>query len=110
MYRQIDSDYAVAGQLRPEDMKALADAGFRSVVNNRPDGEELSQPNHSVMEAAARAAGLQYAYIPVGAAFPVEAAAVQLRSALPQLATPILGYCRSGARSTTVYQLARSMG
>lgn len=110
MYRQIDSDYAVAGQLRPEDMKALADAGFRSVINNRPDGEELSQPSHAVMEAAAKAAGLQYAYIPVGAAFPVEVAAVQLRSTLQALPSPVLGYCRSGARSTTVYQLARARG
>jgi sulfide:quinone oxidoreductase len=110
MYRRIDEDYAVAGQLRPDDMKALAEAGFRSVINNRPDNEEPSQPSHAVMEAAAKAAGLQYLYIPVGAAYPVDIAAVQLRAALAELPRPVLGYCRSGARSTTVYQIARAQG
>ncbi|MEN9774262.1 MAG: hypothetical protein RL322_1332 [Pseudomonadota bacterium] len=106
MYRPIDNDYAVAGQLRPEDMAALAEAGFRSVIDNRPDGEDAAQPDHAVMRAAAEAAGLSFVYIPVGAAFPVDAAAHQLREALPNLPRPILGYCRSGARSTTIYQLA----
>lgn len=106
MYRPIDNDYAVAGQLRPEDMQALAQAGFRSVIDNRPDGEDAAQPDHAVMREAAEAAGLSFAYIPVGAAFPVDIAARQLREALPGLPRPILGYCRSGARSTTVYQLA----
>jgi uncharacterized protein (TIGR01244 family) len=110
MFRTIDSEYAVAGQLRPEDMKALADAGFRSVVDNRPDGEEAAQPDHQTMRAAAEAAGLTFRYIPVGAAFPVDIAARELSAAFPELPRPILGYCRSGARSTTIYQIARSLG
>jgi sulfide:quinone oxidoreductase len=110
MYRPIDPDYAVAGQLQPEDFKAIADAGFRTVMANRPDGEEAAQPHHEVMRAAAEAAGLSFVYIPVGAAFPVEIAARELSRVLADLPKPMLGYCRSGARSTTVYQLARAMG
>lgn len=106
MVRPIAPDYAVAGQLQPENMQELADAGYKSVINNRPDGEDPAQPSAAVMEAAARAAGMQYRYIPVGAAYPVEKAAIALKAALAEMPKPIVGYCRSGARSTTVYQLA----
>lgn len=107
MIRYIDSDYAVAGQLTPDHMKQLADAGFRSVVNNRPDGEDPTQTPDAVMKAAAEAAGLQYAYVPVGAAFPVQDAAIHLKRELTRLPRPTLGYCRSGARSETVYRLSQ---
>jgi sulfide:quinone oxidoreductase len=110
MYREIDPEYAVAGQLSPEDMKDLAEAGFRTVIDNRPDGEDPGQPDHATMRAAAEAAGLSFHYVPVGAAFPVEIAARELNKLLPDLPRPMLGYCRSGARSTTVYQIARALG
>ena len=110
MIRYIDSDYAVAGQLAPEHMKQLADAGFRCVIHNRPDGEEAGQPGAAQMQAAAEAAGLQYLYLPVGAAYPVDAAAVTLKQELAKLPRPILAYCRSGARSTNLYGLAKSTG
>jgi len=110
MIRYIDSDYAVAGQLAPENMKQLADAGFKSVINNRPDGEEPAQPPAAQMQAAAEAAGLQYVYLPVGAAYPAENAAVTLRAELARLPRPILAYCRSGARSQTVYSMAKAAG
>lgn len=110
MYRQIDSDYAVAGQLQPGDMQTLAAAGFKAIIDNRPDGEDAGQPDHATMQAAAEAAGLTFVYIPVGAAFPVEIAARALKQALPDLPRPMLGYCRSGARSTTVYQIALALG
>ncbi len=110
MIRYIDSDYAVAGQLAPEHMKQLAEAGFRSVINNRPDGEEPGQPSAQQMQAAAEAAGLQYVYLPVGVAYPAETAAVTLKQELVKLPKPVLAYCRSGARSTNVYALAKTAG
>lgn len=110
MIRYIDSDYAVAGQLAPEHMKQLADAGFKTVINNRPDGEDPAQSADAVMKAAAEAAGLQYVYVPVGAAYPVQEAAVKLKEVLARLPKPAVGYCRSGARSETVYRLTQQPG
>ena len=64
--RQISHDVCVAPQLTPESMAAAAQAGFRSVVNNRPDFEGgAEQPANADIEAAARAAGLEYRYLPV---------------------------------------------
>lgn len=104
---QIAADVCVAGQLTPEAMAAAARAGFRSVVNNRPDFEGgPDQPTSAQIEAAARAAGLEYRYLPVpsNVQSPDDVAAfAKLAAELPR---PMLLFCRSGARSARLYQLA----
>ena len=105
--RPIADTVCVAPQLAPEHMAELASMGFKSVVNNRPDFEHgPDQPTSAAVQAAAEAAGLQYRHLPVAGAYqsPEEAAAfAQLLQDLPH---PVLAFCRSGARSTRLYQLA----
>ena len=61
--RQVAPDVCVAPQLTPDAMAEAARAGFRSVVNNRPDFEHgPDQPTNSSIEAAACAAGLEYRF------------------------------------------------
>ena len=92
-------------QPSPEDMAAVAAAGVRRVINNRPDSEEPGQPASAEMESAARAAGLDYLWIPVrGMPDPVLAAAVG--EALDD-GVPTLLFCRSGTRSTVAWAMAR---
>jgi uncharacterized protein (TIGR01244 family) len=80
------------------------------VINNRPDFEEgPHQPTNASIEAAAKAAGLQYRYLPVNSAYqsPEEIAAfAQLLKELPR---PILAFCRSGARSTRLFVAASAL-
>jgi len=108
--RVIAADVSVAPQLSPADMALAAQAGFRSIVNNRPDFEGGSeQPTSAVMEAAARAAGLEYRHLPVDGGYqsPDEIAAFkQLLLTLPR---PILAFCRSGARSTKLFLAAQAI-
>ncbi|MFM7972552.1 MAG: TIGR01244 family sulfur transferase [Betaproteobacteria bacterium] len=100
-------DVCVAPQLWPESMAEAARQGFKSVINNRPDYEEgPEQPTNASIEAAARAAGLQYAFLPVQGGYqsPEEIAAfAQLLADLPR---PILAFCRSGARSSRLFVAA----
>ena len=71
--QSLTPDFSVAGQLSPEAMALAAQAGFKSVINNRPDFEGgPAQPTSASIEAAARAAGLAYAYLPVQGAFQSE--------------------------------------
>lgn len=106
--RQIADDVFVAPQLDAAAMAELARLGFKSVINNRPDFEHgPDQPGSAQLEAAAQAAGLQYRHLPVSGAYqsPEEAAAFgQLLADLPH---PLLAFCRSGARSARLYQLAQ---
>ena len=107
--RPVAPDVYVAPQLTPEAMAEVARAGFRSVINNRPDFEHgPQQPTNASIEAAARAAGLEYRFFPVESGYqsPQEIAAfAQLLKELPR---PILAFCRSGARSTRLYMAATS--
>jgi uncharacterized protein (TIGR01244 family) len=107
--RPIADDVCVAPQLGPEAMAAVAEAGFRSVVNNRPDFEGgPEQPTNAAIEAAARAAGLEYRYLPVSGGYQTPEQAAAMAALLAELPHPLLMFCRSGARSTNLYRLATS--
>ncbi|MEY4906828.1 MAG: hypothetical protein RL260_546 [Pseudomonadota bacterium] len=105
--QRIAADVCVAPQLTPAAMADVAAAGFRSLINNRPDFEHgPDQPTSAAIEAAARAAGLQYAHLPVAGGYqsPEEIARfAELIAAMPH---PLLCFCRSGARSTRLYLAA----
>jgi len=103
MFRQLSDNVLVAGQIRPED---VAGAGVTVIVNNRPDDEEPGQPSSREVEAAARAAGLDYHHIPVSGAITPEA--VGRMAAILEEGTAILAFCRSGTRSTWLWALAEA--
>jgi uncharacterized protein (TIGR01244 family) len=105
--RQVAADVCVAPQLTPEAMADAAAAGFRSVVNNRPDFEHgPDQPTNAQIEAAAHAAGLEYRYLPVDGGYQSPAEIAAFAKLLQELPRPLLAFCRSGARSTRLYMAA----
>jgi uncharacterized protein (TIGR01244 family) len=108
--RQIAPDVCVAGQLAPEAMAAIAESGFRSVVNNRPDFEYgPDQPTNAAIEAAARAAGLEYRFLPVGPSFQTPEQIEAFAALLDALPRPLLAFCRTGNRSSSLFAQARSL-
>jgi uncharacterized protein (TIGR01244 family) len=101
--RQLTDAFAVAPQLEPADLAGLKAAGFRHVINNRPDEEAPPGARAADMKKAAEAAGLTYVHAPfVGSPTPeaVEAAA--------KASGPTIAYCRSGTRSTTAWALSQA--
>lgn len=104
--RRLDASTLVAPrQVFPADLRAIADAGIRLVVNNRPDGEEPGQPSSAEIEEAARAIGLGYRHIPISGGFPAERIEAMAKALE---AGPALLFCRSGTRSTWLWALARA--
>jgi len=107
---RLSPEVCAAPQLAPEDMPAVAAAGFRSVVNNRPDHEGgPDQPTSAAIEAQAKAAGLAYAYLPVQSAFQTREEAERLAGLLQNLPKPVLLFCRSGSRSASLFKQAGSV-
>lgn len=103
-FRQLTADVSVAPQLRPEAMAEAARAGFRSVINNRPDFEEgPQQPTNASIEEAARAAGLEYRFLPVNGTYQSPQEIAAFAALLEEMPRPILAFCRSGARSTKLF-------
>ena len=107
MFRKIDDSISVAPQIGLDEVTAAKAQGFAMIINNRPDDEEPGQPSGSEIEAAAKAAGLDYAAIPITHAGFSANQVDAMRAALEKAAGPVLAYCRSGTRSTFVWALAR---
>ena len=104
--RIVTARFAVAPQLAPQDMAAAAQAGFRLVINNRPDNEAPGQPTSAIMMAAAQAAGLDYAAIPVRGT-PTAEQVQAMREAAEASDGPVLAFCRSGTRSIIAWAMGR---
>lgn len=105
--RAINDEYSVAGQISVEDLDAIAAMGFKSIVCHRPDHEQPGQPEFSEIAARAKALGIEVAHVPVGAMGVTAEAVHGMVDALDELPRPMLGYCRSGARSTKIYEQTR---
>lgn len=107
---QLTPEFCVAPQLSPDVMSALANAGFKSVINNRPDFEGgPDQPTSAQMQAAAEAAGLAYRHLPVQGGYQSPEEIAAMRAILDELPTPVLAFCRSGARSTKLFAAASQL-
>ncbi|MDQ6638237.1 MAG: TIGR01244 family sulfur transferase [Pseudomonadota bacterium] len=107
--KALSNEVSVAAQLGPEAMAEAAAAGFRSVINNRPDFEGgPAQPTSASVEAAARAAGLAYAWLPVAPNFQSAEEIARFAQLLATLPKPILAFCRSGTRSGKLFAAASS--
>ncbi len=105
--QQLSPDLCVAGQLGPSAMAWAAQVGFKSVVNNRPDFEGgPDQPTNAAVEAAARAAGLSYVFLPVQGGYQSPEEIARFGELLSSLPKPILAFCRSGARSGRLFRAA----
>ncbi len=105
---RLDDTVSVAGQIAPQDMRALVDQGFRSIICNRPDGEEPGQPAWAEVEAAAKEAGLETRFIPIASAEDIVARKDDFAQALAQIPAPVLAFCRTGNRSGRLYEASRS--
>ena len=102
-------DFAVSPQLLAEDFAWVSAQGFKTLINNRPDGEGgPSQPVSADLERAAVAAGLHYVYLPVVSGSITAAQVGAMRDALHASAGMTLAFCRSGARSAQLFGLTQA--
>src|SRR5215470_7045010 len=104
-FRKVTDTFSVAPQIELADIARAKAQGFVLLINNRPDGEAPGQPTSDEIEAAAQAAGMDYAHIPVrGGPTPEQ---VELtRGLVSEAEGPVLAYCRSGTRSISTWSIS----
>jgi uncharacterized protein (TIGR01244 family) len=105
--RQVTDDYAVSAQIAADDIKAIKEAGYRSIICNRPDDEQPGQPSAADIAVAAEAADLIFRHIPFVSGQMTEEDVQKMVEALDEIPGPVFAYCRSGARSTNIYMAAK---
>ena len=106
--RTLSPTTSVAPQILPSEVAELAARGFRTIVNNRPDGESPDQPSNLEIEAAARECGIACYFLPVISGHITVEAVDAFRSLLTKAEAPIPAFCRSGTRCTVLWGLAES--
>ncbi len=104
--RTLTDTLTVAPQIDLADLRAAAAAGFRSVIDNRPDGEIGPELSSAAMAAEAAAAGLDFVYMPYEPGQLTPLLVEEFRRALETLPQPVLAYCRSGTRCANLWALA----
>jgi len=107
-FREVTPSFWASPQISLADVAEAQARGITLIVNNRPEGEAEDQVPGTEIEAAARAAGLDYLAIPVTHAGFSEEQVQTLADALAATAGPVLAYCRSGTRSTLLWSLAQA--
>lgn len=105
---KLTAELFVAPQILPADMPALRAAGIRALICNRPDGEGNDQPVFAEIEATARAAGIEARYLPAEPGKVSDDQGAQFALLMAELPKPVLAYCRTGMRSTTMWALSQA--
>jgi len=99
----IADHYAVSPQIQIADVATLKQSDFLAIVCNRPDGEDLGQPNASEISAAAQAQEMSFIHLPMTGPMMTPEQLDQLEVFLDENDGKVLAYCRSGNRSNIMY-------
>ena len=99
---KIDDLFAQSPQIQPDEVRLIAEAGYKGLVCARPDDEDPGQPSFAQIAEAAEKFGLKAFHIPVSGQL-TEGQLIRFEQARAETAGPILGYCRSGGRAGSLY-------
>jgi len=106
-YYKLSDTVAVSGQITPEAVSLIAEAGYQVLINNRPDGEEPGQPSSADIAAAAQQAGIEYHHLPVTAMDFPGAGIDRMADFFDDAGRPVFAFCRSGTRCTNLWVFTR---
>jgi uncharacterized protein (TIGR01244 family) len=106
--RQLTPRYSVSPQIAPEDMDAIAEAGFTTIICNRPDAEVPPGLHAAEMARAAQAAGLRFEVLPLTHQTMTPENVARQRALIAGSEGPVLAYCASGTRSSVIWALGEA--
>ncbi len=106
--KKINDALSVAAQIQLHEVSLVAQAGFKSVICNRPDGESPDQPSHQEIQAACAAHGMAFRFLPADTGKVLDGHGTEFGELLRTLPGPVLAYCRTGTRSTTMWALSQA--
>jgi uncharacterized protein (TIGR01244 family) len=100
--QKIDDNFAQSPQIQPDDVRLIAEAGYKGIVCARPDNEDRNQPAFADIAEVAERFGIKTFHIPVTGPL-TEGQLIRFEQARAETDGPILGYCRSGGRAGSLY-------
>lgn len=101
---QLSLRFFVCGQITEDDLNSIAEQGFKSIVNNRPDDEAEGQPKSADLAAAAAELSIEFVHVPVVYGSISSQDVDDFERACANLEGPILMFCRTGGRSAMLWK------
>jgi uncharacterized protein (TIGR01244 family) len=102
---KIDDQFAQSPQILADDVRLIAEAGYKGIVCARPDNEDIGQPAFAEIAEVAERFGIKAFHIPVSGPL-TQGQVIRFEAAKAEAGGPILGYCRSGGRAGSLYAAA----
>jgi len=99
---------AVAGQIQPSEVAGLAAEGITTIICNRPDFEDFDQPTAAEIAKACESQGITFHHIPISHGGLSMDTVARFRDAVSDSTGKVLAYCRSGQRSSVIWQASGS--
>ncbi|MDB2466345.1 TIGR01244 family sulfur transferase [Planktomarina temperata] len=104
----LSDDYSVSPQIEVSDVPGITQAGFKSVICNRPDQENPEPRQIEAIKAAVEAAGMEFAENVFDPSSFGPDKIERQAELLAQLPSPVFAYCASGNRCSIVWAFAQA--
>jgi len=105
--QQLHDNFSISEQISLEDITVLAASGVKTIICNRPDGEEPNQITCAEIKATAEDNGINFVHIPVAGRDVSPAALQEFVNVVQGNDSKIHAYCRTGTRSSIFWQLSQ---
>ncbi|MGI9236193.1 MAG: TIGR01244 family sulfur transferase [Woeseiaceae bacterium] len=99
---------SVAGQIQPSEVETFRQSGFATIVCNRPDNEDFGQPTAADVKAECDNHGVAFHHLPISNVGISAEMVRQFQAIVADSDGPVLAYCRSGQRSSVLWQYSGS--
>ena len=106
--RALSPTFAVSPQIDVADVPAIAQAGYRHVICNRPDAEVPPSHSAAAVETAVKDAGMTFTYLPVSHMSLTQDMVDQQSKIVAEIDGPVFAYCASGTRSSIVWSYSQA--
>ena len=107
-YSTLSDDYSVSPQIDVTDVASIAQAGFKSVICNRPDQENPVSRQIEAIKTAVEAAGMDFAENVFDPSSFGPDKIERQAELLAQLPGPVFAYCASGNRCSVVWAFTQA--
>ena len=98
----------VSGQITVDQFGQFAEAGIKTIINNRPDNEEAGQLSQQEASKLANQHGIDYVFLPMHNGQPMPDNLVSdFKQVIDRNDDPVLAHCRSGMRSSMIWALGQ---
>jgi uncharacterized protein (TIGR01244 family) len=102
-FKKLDETLSVCGQVSENEVIMAAGLKYKTLVNNRPDGEAVGQPSSDEVKNWALKHGLAYHYLPVHPNEMQFDTVAEFGEIYQFSENPILAFCTTGMRSSVLW-------